>query len=186
MRRVVVAVLTVLLLASVGLTGWLLVDDPEKAPETASSGTGPGTTPAIADGTYRVGSLPDRVAADALRAAVTALPVAFSFDHRHLDEDRDRATAFMTDRYAAEYRALFDEKTRPGALAEKAVTTALVQGAGVVGPVADGRVLCLVYLDRVLLRSDRQTSGTSSTPARVHVRMREVDGRWKVDGIEPF
>ncbi|RYJ05076.1 MAG: hypothetical protein EON52_13460 [Actinomycetales bacterium] len=147
------------------------------------------TTPGVqADGSYQVGTVPDRDAAAALKAAVETLPVAVSFDYRSLDASLAKATAGMTPRFATEFRRIFDGTTRAKALKEETIQSSLVRGAGVVGSVEDDRVTCLVYLNQVLVASKlkKADSPLKVLQNRVRVRMQKVDGVWKVDGIEPF
>lgn len=181
------------LLVGTALVGALLVagcsgeDSPDSAPEPPSP-TGLVTPTVQPDGSYQLGSLPNAEAAAALKVAVATLPIAVSYDHRSLDESLAKATASMTPRFAAEFRKIFDQTTRPKALKEKAITSALVRGAGVVDPVRDAEVTCLIYLDQVLVAS---TSKKADSPLKVtqnsvRVKLQKTDGTWKVDGIEPF
>lgn len=156
----------------------------------ASGSVGPaGPTPGVQpDGSYLVGTLPDAAALAALQAAVAALPAAVTYDHRSLDDSLTRATAAMTPAFAEEFRRIFDGSTRAKALREKAITTALVRGAGVVDEVGSERVTCLIYVDQVLAASKflKPDSPLKVTQNTVRVQMQKVDGVWKVDGIEPF
>ncbi len=187
-RRTLIAVLTVLVLAAAGLTGWLAVDDPAPpAPSSASAGdAGKAGEPTIKDGVYVVGSLPDAEAKAALQAAVDAVPAALSYDYRSLDKSLEGATALMTGSFGAEYRDIFNRTTRQRATSEKAVTSTLVRAAGVTTAIKDDKVTCMVYLDQFLLASKGKKPAKSYTAARVHVRLEKVDGTWKVAGLEPF
>jgi len=184
-RRTLVAVLTVLVLAASGLTGWLAVDEPDTS-GPSSTATGDGVEPTIKDGVYGVGSIPDPDAKAALQAAVDAVPAALSYDFRSLDKSLASATALMTNAFGAEYREIFDRTTRQRATAEEAITTTLVRAAGVTTAIKDDKVTCLVYLDQFLLASKGKKPAKSYTAARVHVQLEKVDGTWKVADLEPF
>ncbi len=179
------ATLVILVLAAAGLTGWLVVDDPDTTgPSTVVSGNA--VVPTIKDGVYAVGSIPDPEAKAALQAAVDAVPAALSYDYRSLDKSLAGATALMTDEFAAEYRDIFDKTTRAMATEKEAVTTTLVRAAGVATVIEEDTVTCLVYLDQFLLASKGQKPAKSYTAARVHVTLEKVDGTWKVSDLEPF
>jgi predicted small lipoprotein YifL len=146
-------------------------------------------TPTVgADGSYRVGTLPDPDATAAVKAAVAALPVAFSYDYRSLDTSLAKATALMTTSFAATFKHTFETTTVSMATSKKAIISSLVRGAGIVQPVSGGRALCLVYLDQVLISSKDKKAGDPLKVSQnsVHVSMRKVGGTWKVDDIEPF
>lgn len=179
MRKILILVLAVLLIASAGLTGWVITrDDSPKV-----------VTPDVrADGSYRVGTVGDDDALAATKAAAKAMPVALSYDYRSLDTSLDKATALMTAGFAKEFRSTFDKTTRTMATDKQAITTALVRGAGVVGSVHDSRATVLVFLDQVLVSSKTKKSGDplKVSQNRVHVSLRKVDGRWRVSDIEPF
>lgn len=178
-------VLLVLVLLAGVLTGWLALDDPDTSGSSAAV-SGDAVLPEIKDGVYTVGSIPDPDAKAALQAAVDAVPAALSYDFRSLDTSLAKATAMMTDAFAAEYRDIFEKTTRKMATAKEAVTTTLVRAAGVATAIEDDTVTCLVYLDQFLLASKGQDPAKSYTAARVHVDLTKVDGTWKVSAIEPF
>lgn len=180
-----VAVLTALVVAAAGLTGWLVIDEPDTS-GPSSAAVGDGVEPTIEDGVYRVGSIPDRDAKAALQVAVDAVPAALSYDYRSLDKSLASAVALMTDSFGAEYRDIFNRTTRERATADEAVTTTLVRAAGVSTGIKDDTVTCLVYLDQFLLASKGKKPAKSYTAARVHVRLEKVDGTWKVADLEPF
>lgn len=184
-RRTLVVVLTVLVLAASGLTGWLAVDEPDNSGPSGPS-SGEAVEPTIKDGVYVVGSIPDADARAALKTAVAAVPAALSYDYRSLDKSLESAIALMTEDFGAEYRDIFNRTTRQRATSEEAVTTTLVRAAGVTTAIKDDKVTCLVYLDQFLLASKGKAPAESYTAARVHVRLEKVDGTWKVADLEPF
>lgn len=184
-RPTATAVLLVLVLGAGVLTGWLALDDPD-TPRTSATVAGDAVLPTVKDGVYSLGSIPDPESRAALQAAVDAVPAALSYDYRSLDAALARATALMTEDFAAEYSEIFDKTTRGMATDKEAVTTTLVRGAGLSTAIEDDTVTCLVYLDQFLIASKGQQPSQSYTAARVHVLLQKVDGAWKVSGLEPF
>lgn len=187
-RRFLAALLvSALLVVAAGCGG----DDDQKTPGAGASGSPGAAAPSAGvqpDGSYVIGPQPNGDTAKALQAAVDALPLAVSFDHRSLDDTLTRATATMTPTFADEFRRIFDGSTRAKAIREQAITTALVRGAGVVDRIESGRVTVLIYVDQILVASKllKKDSPLKVTQNSVRVKMQKVDGVWKVDGIEPF
>ena len=74
------------------------------------------------------------------------------------------------------------------ATSKQAITSALVRGAGLVQPVHAGKAYVLVYLDQVLVSSKDKKAGDPLKVSQnsVHVNLVKVQGKWKVDDIEPF
>jgi len=142
----------------------------------------------LKDGRYRVGTVGDSDSRAAIKAAVATLPVAFSYDYRSLDKSVDSATSKMTPGFGAEFRDTFDKTIRAMATEKKAITSALVRAAGVVGTVKNNRATVLVYLDQVLVSSKAKKASDplKVSQNRVHVSLRKVDGHWLVSDIEPF
>jgi Mce-associated membrane protein len=177
-RKILIAALVVLLLASAGLTAAVASkDDPPVVKPNLS-----------ADGKYTVGTVGDDAGVAATRAASRALPVALSYDYRSLDKSLEKATALMTPSFARSFRSTFDKTTRAMATDKHAIEVALVHGAGLVRGVHGGRATVLVYLDQVLVSSKAKKASDplKVSQNRVHVSMLEVGGRWLVDDVEPF
>lgn len=149
--------------------------------------------PADAEGGYVGGALPEGrdVAVD---VAVEALPLALGYDYRSLEEGLDAATALMTEDFGAEFRTTFEQSAAQLARDEEAVTSATVRASGVVRVEEGtgdegGRVLCLVYVDQLLVSNE--TTRDEDNPVqvgqqRVLVGVAQVDGEWRVDSIQPF
>ena len=151
--------------------------------------TGAVSTPGVqSDGNYRLGTMPTSDSAAAVKAAAEALPVAFSYDYRTLDASLKKAIALMTPAFATKFADTFKTTTVAMATEKKAITTALVRAAGIVGSIDNGRALVLIYLDQVLVSSkDKLASDPLKVSQNsVHVSLRKIDGKWKVDDIEPF
>jgi len=177
-RRLLIAVLAVLLAGSAAVTVAVLNPD---EPKTV-------VPDVLKDGRYRVGTIGDDDAEAAVRAAAATLPVALSYDYRSLDKSLDAATARMTPAFAAKFRDTFEKTTRTMAVDKKAITSALVRAAGIVGSVQDDKATVLVYLDQVLVSSKAKKASDplKVSQNRVHVSLRKVDGKWRVNDIEPF
>ena len=177
-RRILIAVLLVLLVGSAVLTIRVARHD-EPAVVTPK---------VLADGRYRVGTVGEDDATAAVKAATKALPVALSYDYRSLDKSLKAATALMTPGFATKFQTTFDKTTRSLATEKQAITSALVRAAGLVGTVEDGKATVLVYLDQVLVSSKVKKAGDplKVSQNRVHVSLRQVDGKWRVSDIEPF
>lgn len=177
--RMLVAALTVLVLGAGALTAYV-----------ATRPSPDGTRPEVSqDGTYRPGSLPSEPGEDAVAAALKAVPKALSYDYRTLDEGLADATALMTDDFRNEFSKVFAATARPSALEKKAVTNALVRGAGLVRLEGDDEAYCLVYVDQVLV--DSATMKDKAAPVavsqnRVLVGLERKDGDWLVSSIQPF
>ena len=179
-RRTLIVVLAVLVLAAGSVTAWLATrpDPSSHRPEISKK-----------DGTYRAGSLPDEVAEDAVKAAARTMELALALDYRRIDEGLSDATSGMTDSFGAKFSSDFNKLARPRALKKKAVTSALVRGAGLVRIEDGDEAYCLVYVNQVLLET--KTLGKKDKPIdvsqnRVLVGLRKVGGDWLVDSIQPF
>jgi Mce-associated membrane protein len=177
-RRVLIAVLLVLAVGAGALT---YHEANYKEPATT-------TAKVAADGSYRVGTVGDADAVAAVHVAVAALPAALSYDYRSLDASLKKATALMTPAFAKKFATTFNATVRTMATQKQAITSALVRGAGIVGTVHGGRATVLVFLDQVLVSSKDKKAGDplKVSQNRVHVSLRQVGGKWRVDDIEPF
>jgi len=174
-KRVTAVLATLVVLAGV-LTFWL------------SQRSGPDdVVPAVGDdGSYTVGTIPE--AGDGpVKAAAEAMPVALSYDFRSLDDSLAQATALMTDGFADDFKATFTKTVVAMAGDKKAITKALVRGAGLIDQDGD-HASCLVYVDQVLVSGEAKdpTQPVKVTQNRVRVSLTRVDGDWKIAGIEPF
>ena len=112
-----------------------------------------------------------------------SLPAALSYDYRHLDSDLSRALTGLTPRFATDYRKLFQTSITPTARRYQGVVTAEVVAVGVESAGRrSAQVLAFV----------NQTTTTRVLPAprvdssRVRVKLRRVDGHWRIDAIYPL
>lgn len=175
-RRITLA-LGVLVLASAVLTGVLAL---QPSPE-------PQRPRLDKDGSYSAGTIPED-GAEVVEATAEALPLALSYDYRTLDDDLDEATGQMTEGFGKEFRTTFGKTAATLAREKSAITNTLVRGAGVVERDGD-RAVCLAYIDQMLVTT--KAAKTDKGPVevsqnRVLVTLEQVDGDWKIDGIDPF
>lgn len=179
-RRLLVGVLAVLILGAGGVTAWLATrPEPDShRPEISKE-----------DATYHPGSLPSDAGEDAVKAASRTMELALALDYRKLDEGLSDAMKRMTDTFGTRFSSDFNKLARPRAVKKKAITSALVRGAGLVRLEGDDEAFCLVYVNQVLLET--RSMGKKAKPIdvsqnRVLVGLKKVDGDWLVDSIQPF
>ena len=169
-RRNLVLVLTVLVLLGSAQILWLALTKPEAE-------SPPSTDPELGSA--------------ALAAATAALPLALTYDYRDLSGSLAAATAGMTPSFGKEFRGTFRATAAPLARDKQAVTDAAVRAAGVVrvdGEAGAEHVLCLVYIDQLLVSSDtmkREADPINVSQNRVLVDLVLADDAWLVDGITP-
>lgn len=180
LRQRNVAVLLVLVLAGSLLCVVLALTRPEAdgaaSPPGATGTTAPGFRPADLVGP----------GGDALAAAVAAIPDTLSYDHRDLDGSLAKATEQMTARYAEVFTETFDRRVRTFAQRRAAVAQGLVRGAGVVRTDGDDAVVCLLYVDQLLvqargLRKGAEPEVLSRNRVRVDLVLR--DDVWRINAI---
>jgi hypothetical protein len=176
LTRPLTLTLVVLLLASGALALWL---GTRSAPASVLPAVGD-------DGGYTVGTIPES-GDGPVSAAAEAMPLALSYDYRTLDDGLKKATAVMTDDFAADFSSTFTRTAGQLATDKKAITRALVRGAGLVSQDGD-KAVCLVYVDQVLVSSQAKDpkQPVDVTQNRVIVTLARDGDRWLVDGIKPF
>jgi len=130
----------------------------------------------------------DRALSTAESVAQTAVPTVFSYDYRHLDEDHDKAAAYLTDSYRTEnggYDDTFNSVIKTNAPKLQAVVEAQFISSGVIrtggGNEADDRVEVLVVFDQVT--TNKQFTEPRRSPAYAVVTMEKVDGDWLIDDV---
>jgi Mce-associated membrane protein len=118
--------------------------------------------------------------------AQTAAPIIFSYDHTRLEEDRERATAYMTPDYRQKYEDLFASVIEQNAPRLKTTVEAEFLSSGVIrtagGDQADDRVQVLVVFDQ--LTTNQQVTEPRRSPAYAVLTMERVDDDWLVDDVE--
>lgn len=175
--RVVCGSLALLVVAAAGTLVWMLQRD---QPSYATS------TYAEKDGSYTVGTVPDGGKGPVI-AAVETMQHALGYDYRTLAKGLDAATSRMTEAFASEFTTTFRSVVTADAKDTKAVTVALVKAAGLIE--RDGnQAEALVFVDQVVLGNAEAESRDGLqrlVQSRVRVELRQVDGDWLVDGIEP-
>lgn len=177
-RRIVIAVLAVLVVAAAAGT-WYLANQPTPAD----------VRPAVAkDGSYTPGSIPSAAGAAAVQAATQKAPEALSYDYRSLGKNLRQATEGMTPKFTNTFTDTFNRVVEPMATKNKAVTKALVRGAGL-STLSDDEstATCVLFVDQLLVTSKGSDGAKPQVgKERVTVTMRNVDGSWLLHNIEPF
>lgn len=167
------ALAALVLLAAV-LTGWVAMrGGPDDLP------------PSVSDTGYQAGTI-DGERSPAVAAALAAVPKALSYDYRSLDEGLDRAVATMAPEFADEFRTTFDRTVREMAVSTKAVTEAVVRGAGLVRT-DDTSASVLVYVDQSPADGPKARPDTplQVTQSRVVVELERSGDEWLVTSITP-
>lgn len=175
-RAIVVAALAVLVLLAAALTWWV-------ATRSGPDDDRPDVTGA---GVYQVGTI-DGETSPAVAAAVSAVHKALSYDYRTLDVGLGRAVAAMSPEFAEEFSTTFDRAVRKMAISTKAVTAAVVRGAGLVTS-DDSKATVLVYVDQSLAAGRKTSSGASAqvSQSRVVVELERSGNDWLVTSITPL
>ena len=134
------------------------------------------------------------------RRAVAAVPDVLSYDYRSLGATPDRARPHLTPEFARQYQQTFQATVIPMATANRAVTKALVRGAGLIDSSAD-QARCLVFVDQLLVSAapapapksppaESLSPGTSVptkvTQNRVMVTLTRRGDTWLVADLTPF
>jgi len=177
-RHALVLVLGLAVLLAAAAVGWLALRsdaDPVRPEVGEDARYTAGTVPAAPDG--------------ALQAVADLLPEALGYDHARVDDDLAEARGVMTSDFADEYAATFDATVRPLAKSKKAVSQAHVRAAGLVRSKGDDHAVVLTYVDQVLLSSKalaKDADPVEVSQTRVLVTVRQVDGTWKLDAIDPL
>ena len=157
-------VLAALTVAFAGTAAWLLYDEPSDDSVQRALRTAEGT-------------------------AQTAVPLIFTYDYRHLDEDHDKAAAYLTEDYRTGkggYDDLFESVIKENAPRLETVLKGEFVSSGVIrtggGQDADDRVDVLVVFDQVT--TNKQLTEEQRSPAYAVVTMENVDGDWLVDEVK--
>lgn len=177
LRRALVPALVVLVAAAAVLLAWVAARPDPVATRPLSA----------KDGAYTVGTIPGH-GQHAVEEAVTAIPLALSYNYATLSEGLDEAVDHMTDSFAQEFRATFDKTARRLATSRKAVARATVRAAGLVS-IDDDKAVVMMYVDQVLLSGKKpggEDGPVSVSQNRVEVVLRGSGDSWEVDSIEPF
>jgi Mce-associated membrane protein len=121
----------------------------------------------------------ESAAQQAETVAEEAAGPVLSYDYRQLDDDIARATPYLTDSYAEEYRGLMDDLTQQ-AEQERIVVSAEAIATGIVRS-GDDRAEILVFVDQASSRG-----GTENQTLEMWVTMTMVDDGdgWLVDDMK--
>lgn len=130
-------------------------------------------------------------ATESAEDAVTELvPIVLAYDYRTFDEDIDRASAYLTDDYAAERDELFDSTVRVGdeelsfreqVIKEKLVVSAAVTGTGLTR-VSDGGDVAKVV---AFINQESRKGDAAPQPLKMWatLTLEREDGRWLLADI---
>jgi len=119
----------------------------------------------------------------AAKAARAGLVAALSYDYRHFDADIEKAEAFLTPTFKDEYHKTSINSVRRGAIRYKASVQADVVAAAPISVNGD-RVTVLAFVDQTA--TNTKLSAPRIDKNRVRVQMREVDGHWLIDQLDPI
>jgi Mce-associated membrane protein len=119
----------------------------------------------------------------ALAAAGREVGAALSYNYKTLTADVARAEAQLTPRFRSKYKRTFASVVTPLAAKYKAVSQAVVTGAGVVSADPD-RVEVLVAVSQT--SSNTQVSAPRLDRSRIDVTLRRVGNRWLIDALQPI
>jgi len=186
-RRLVLAALTVLVLAAAGSTTYL-----------AFRPSRPNLVPTVSeDGVYTPGSLSTAGATAAVASAAQAVPTLLSYDYRTLNDTIAHARPFLAPAFVQEYEQTFEDSVVPVAAEKHAVTKAMVRAAGLID-ISGEKARCLVFVDQVLVSTTMGDLATASAPnagpaaptriaqSRVQVSLSELEGKWLITGLAPL
>lgn len=123
----------------------------------------------------------DRLDPAAVAEAQAAATDFFSLDHRHIEADLRRMLAAATGEFAKTYRQE-SAKLRESVVRKRLVMTATVpEGGTALEYLTKDRAQVLVAVD---VRTAADGAAVSDTRYRTRVRLTDVDGRWRVSGLE--
>ena len=122
----------------------------------------------------------ERAERDAVSAAEAAAQAVLSYDHRTIEDDVAEAAEVATGQFREEYTAstsLLAEQAKAG----QAVVDARVHASAVVSSDPD-RVVVLLFVDQRTTRKDLPEPRLDQN--RLRLTMEQVDGRWRVAGLD--
>lgn len=122
--------------------------------------------------------------ADSVREARSAaeqnMPLVFSYDYRHPEQDHDRATRVLTGEQLNEYERLWKDGIEPNLESSKGVVSSETVRSGVVNSDDDGN-----RVEVLLVLSTKQANATQQTELTIPmtVTMVEEDGTWLISRV---
>jgi Mce-associated membrane protein len=157
--RISVAVLAVLLVASVGLSAWLYFFQYRVDQQTGPDAQGV-----------------------ALQAAKDGTVALLSYAPETLDKDLDAAKTHLTGDFLSYYTNFTDQVVRVAAK-QKAVKTTATVARGAVSEMAPGTAKVLLFVNQITMSADRQEP--SATSSSVLVTLTKVDNSWLISAFDP-
>ena len=118
----------------------------------------------------------------ALPAAKEKVAQLFSYDYRHIREDRDRVSGLLTGQFRTDYLASMDKLVVPQAPAKKFVLVSTTQSAGVSSVTADGtQAVVIMFLNQAVTNTD---VASRTDLVRLRVTMTRVNGAWLISAVQ--
>lgn len=124
--------------------------------------------------------------AEATAAASRALEAVLAYDYRQLEDDRARASRYLTPEYRKQYQHNFDKLITEGpdggegpAVKTQAIVSAKVEHLGVITAEAD-KVELLAFVDQTSVKNQKDPTIFQN---RVIATMVKLDGSWFLDDI---
>lgn len=136
---------------------------------------------------YWVNDRYDRVAneADEVQAtAETRVEQLLSIDFRRVEEELESESAWLTGSFAEKYMSLMKNEIAPAAIEAKVSTRAKVVASGIQSAQHD-EVTLILFLN-VATTSDSSSEEPRISGSRVRVVVRNVDGDWRINAIDPI
>lgn len=122
-------------------------------------------------------------ATEARAVAVTHVAQLLSYDYRTVDASLAREKAWLTGSFAGRYASLITSKVAPEAKQAQAVTRAQVT-ASAVQSAKPNQVDLLLFLNDATLSKDHPKKA-QVVGSRLHVRMKYVEGAWRISALDP-
>jgi hypothetical protein len=120
----------------------------------------------------------------ALEAAKRETAIALTYDYRSLDADFQRAEAGMSRSFRANYAQTAAKSVAPLAEKTHAITTGSIAAGGVISASPDTATI-LVFANQTV--ENKLLNATSRLDRTViEVTMIKEDGRWVINGLQPF
>jgi len=118
----------------------------------------------------------------ALPSAKDKVARLFSYDYRHIQDDRNNVAGLLTGQFRTDYLASMDKLVIPQAPAKKFVLVSTTQSAGVSSVTGDGRqAVVIVFLNQSITNTDVRSR---TDLLRLRVTMTDVDGTWLISEVK--
>jgi Mce-associated membrane protein len=119
----------------------------------------------------------------ALAAATTGVASVLSYNYRSLDADFTKAEALLTPSFRKAYVSTTAKAVQPLAAKYKAVSTAQVSAAGVIGA-SGSKATVLVFVSQQV--TNTQLSAPRLDRSRIQVDLVKTGGHWLINKLTPL